>query len=733
MPDANPPALTHARPTASHSHKPHPAFLHHVVDRLHDSPAQRKFKKLAPMPSGVVVIQTPGMTLDDLRQQFRTIRSLGFNCLKGLYVLPGVDIVDVELAALDEGLVPYYYADGGYEAVTDELLAKLGIDPVTPMSVVRRDPRFVQYQTDVIRKRISRRAKSPEVPSDGRPRFPFSFDAKLGPESAAHFTQWLREHYGTIEALSTAWNMDRALISRPDPMWTTWEDVEKHVVEQVQPSQEYRRLRDVLRYKSDVYLGMVHERAAEVVRFDHDAPARAGGEMGLFLPFASRATDMEGVAEAMRYAGTFYPSIHLAWHFEETGFEVARAVYMQSSLAADWFKGGWSATWESTGGPQQLSGGKAHLYPEMSGETAGFVVDGATMQQLIFSYFAAGFKGFGLWCWNPRTAGWEAGEYALTDRQLRPSARAIEAGRIAQAAEKWRDEIWASHKEPLVGVYTDYDTDCMWAALAIGGREHFKHYPMMSRVGAARALINGNVPWEHVTGKNLDKGLADRYRTIYLPGTLAISYDRLELLKEYVQSGGRLVMDLPGGWYDDFGRMMNTAKGSLFEQIFGCTIRDFQYSQAAQNRARSVGDVPCGDGFVVDIEVTTGTVTDKYDDGTPAIVENRVGAGRAVLVGAETSRLCRKAGNVAAESLLRGVALGGALLPFACDGAIVYRRWSPTADHYFLINDGPARDVKLDTRELKYAGFEDAVSGEQVHPHKIALPAHGGRWLRAAR
>ncbi len=69
---------------------------------------------------------------------------------------------------------------------------------------------------------------------------------------------------------------------------------------------------------------------------------------------------------------------------------------MQASMAVDIFKGGWAAPWESTGGPQQLDGGKGG---------AGFTVDEATMTQLMLNYLAAGFKGFGLWCWSARSAG----------------------------------------------------------------------------------------------------------------------------------------------------------------------------------------------------------------------------------------------------------------------------------------------------------------------------------------
>ena len=70
-------------------------------------------------------------------------------------------------------------------------------------------------------------------------------------------------------------------------------------------------------------------------------------------------------------------------------------------------------------------------------------------------------------------------------------------------------------------------------------------------------------------------------------------------------------------------------------------------------------------------------------------------------------------------------------LPETRDGAIVYRLAAPEADHYFLINDGPATTVQLDTRKLAYETVVDAVTGEQLAlGSPIDLPAHDGRWLR---
>ena len=131
---------------------------------------------------------------------------------------------------------------------------------------------------------------------------------------------------------------------------------------------------------------------------------------------------------------------------------------MQVAFAADQFKGGWSGAWESTGGPQQLTGAKG-WNAQQAGTTAGFTVNAGTITQLFLSYLAGGFKGAGVWAWNYRRAGWEGGEFALLDRNWKPGARAVRAGRIAQAAERLRDELWQSHKEPVVGVLYNWDSD----------------------------------------------------------------------------------------------------------------------------------------------------------------------------------------------------------------------------------------------------------------------------------
>lgn len=702
-------------------------FLHTLYDKLHDSPMQQKIREIAPMPFGVVFLPWAGCTEQDMRHHFRMMKQLGFHNLKQTMATPEWPEKEILRIALEEDVIPFWYGEGGWEKITPELLAKLSIPENTAFAEIRKHPKMLEYQKNVMFKHLSN-WKQPAYDTTIK-YYKHEPDAYLRADDVALFKQWVKAKYKTIDELTKAWNHYEVGI-RKNP-YKTWDDFYNDQVmfsipgeDEIIPStgHEYGFVRDVLRFKADMYLNNVK---SFVVSNHPEQPVRAGGEMGLFLPFASRATDMEGIAEVMKDRGSFYPSIHLAWHFEEVDHEVTRCVYMQSSLVTDWFKGGWSAVWECTGGPQQFSGGKG--WDRKGAEsTAGFTVDGGTITQMLFSYLAGGLKGVGLWAWNYRRAGWESGEYALLNRQNEPGERAIRAGQIAQAAEKYRDELWAARKEPYVGVFVNWDNEAIWAACAGPNRTHFKNYPIQARIGISRALINANIPWEHVTASDLKAGLAMRYKVIYLPAQAAINKDLLPIFEQYVREGGRLVIDAPGAWWDEQGKVLDTGKGSAFERVFGASIADYQYANNVKPQLSKLNL----NGFLLDIKPTTASVTQKFGNGATAVTENKLDKGSAIILSPDASFAMKNKGNDAMEKWVIEAIMKNIVKPYECKNAIVYRLAGIEADHYFLLNDGAEKNVSLKFNRYKYSSAIDAVTNEKINPTKFKVESNGGRWIR---
>ena len=315
-------------------------------------------------------------------------------------------------------------------------------------------------------------------------------------------------------------------------------------------------------------------------------------------------------------------------------------------------KGVWSATWESSGGPSWFSGGKSPFVAWAQDKTPGFTCHEGTQTILMLSWLAAGYRGFGLWTWNQRTAGWECGEFGLVDRNREVTPRAIRAGAIGKAANKYRREIWESDKQPEVGVLQCWDNEAIWAAMSITGRDNYKSQPIRARIGASRALINGNVPWEHVTTRQLKDGLGGRYKTIYMPAFISISDELMDLLTDYVEQGGRLVMDMPSAYVDEYGRLIYTKVGTKFEKLFGCILHEYGYGRSINN-TWTIGDVEL-DGFTAVMTPTTAKPSPRtVTRACAAITENKLGHGTAVILGAQASLNCCEPDNTAMESFIR--------------------------------------------------------------------------------
>lgn len=186
-------------------------------------------------------------------------------------------------------------------------------------------------------------------------------------------------------------------------------------------------------------------------------------------------------------------------------------------------------------------------------------------------------------------------------------------------------------------------------------------------------------------------------------------------------------MDMPSAYYDEYGALMYTDKGTDFEKTFGITIGSYQ--GAGVNVPYWVNGLEVN-GLIADMTVSSAKVLHDFDNGNPAITENTYGRGTAVILGFEASAMCFKPGADDYEALLLEQTLGMLESPYACEKAIVYRLAAPDADHYFFINDGPGKSVKLDVKDFKYKICIDALTDTEIDLENIALDRYSGRWIR---
>lgn len=713
---------------------------------LNDSPMQQRLRSLAPFPVGVVYYQQMDHKYEDIMATFRQIKGLGFPALKQIMIKGPLenrqDSIRIWKGALDMNLSPWYYGMGGWDPITPELTKKLGIKlevNEANMRAIEEDPRMIKYQTDMLKRRVDNMFKVPPPPAEvhmGEPGRSFPFIAE---RQVPRFTEWLMKKYKTTDGLNAGWYA--SYTGRP---YKSIEAAAKSCVSNKQDifgnrsgnaGWEFTKWLDAMRFQSELAVGDYQRVMEHYTRFEPNEPKRTGGHQ-LFENQPLNGWDLEGQARSASIGGSFYSSIHLAHHFFLTEGEVTRPVYVQARIIADNFKGGWAATWESTGGPTQWSG------------THPFTVDGPMISRLMMSYLAAGLKGIGFWSYNSRDVGWEAGEYALTNLQGQPSERAHVAANITKAIDKHRFELWKALDEPTVGILYSWDNEAVLARMSLGGyplatRAHpvdrnpaMAQYYSEARVGVSRALMNNNVPFEYVSDRDLKAGFNKRYKVIYLPYMAALSQETVQLLKQYVAEGGRLVADMPLLVIDQNGVLNKYVKGSDFEQLFGFQVADYQ---STFNQPSQFDKVQL-DGQIADVVLTGGKEAGKMNTGRAAVIENNFGKGSTLVFNFEASRQCFKPGNEALEQLLASRTLGNVKPEFSASReAMVFRRSAPQADHYFIINDSNAeKTVTITGNGKSYKSAADAMTGDNVavtggNTLRVSVPAGMGRWVRVAK
>jgi beta-galactosidase len=708
-------------------------IAHAAYRALNDSPMQRKLRAEKRWYIGAVYWRPGDYDLDDMRSELRRMKALGFNIVRfhthnpeqvgpGVYNFSRTD--DWMNLAAEVGLP---VISGPRGRVSDETLAKHGLSREDYELSHYDDPRVIAAIEETIAPVIERYREHPALYMWGVGGEPNAGARELSDYDKAKFGEWLRDKYGSIDALDRAWALypeqGKPIVPSFEEAWRYFETGGERSF--YGTHKDYGATRDLMRYQTDKELDRARAMVQLIRKYDSEHPILNGTHQ-LFLNQAAMRWDFGGWARAGDH---FETSIHLSWHFELSKGEVDRSVFYQARATRDYFKDGWTSAFETTGGPVQYSGGFGNAM------TAGL------MRRLTLSYLAAGNVNIAFWTWNARPGGWEAGEYGMTSLSGALTPWALEAGKVAQGMAQYHEELWEAENETRVGILQSWDTEVVCALEPQrfdlqDGLSDFssgtKTQPRRAHLGIARALTNGHVPFEIVTSEEIMEGIAAVYPVIYVPHARAMSVELLQELKAYVEKGGLLIADVQVAFEDPWGKLHPAGPGGPQEQLFGAyvdTIHDTRTGGVSLNATPI-------EGFYGDLIPTKAKVLARFDNGRAAITEVQRGRGKAILIGFDAARMCWLPGQSEVERLLNQLVWDDQRPSWTCDAPLAFRRTMASADHYFLLNDGPDRDVLLRVYDHAYASGELVLDAKTIAVDgtiSIHLPGESAVWARFER
>ncbi len=153
-----------------------------------------------------------------------------------------------------------------------------------------------------------------------------------------------------------------------------------------------------------------------------------------------------------------------------------------------------------------------------------------------------------------------------------------------------------------------------------------------SRVNTTRLLRELGFTYRYVGTSEIEAGNLDKYRVLFLPCSLCLSDATMEHIRRFVEAGGLVVADLGAGAAD--GRGKPIAHRESVEQLFGIsrdavcrTMKPDTLEVVGKPRIESLAGLKLAGADAI---TSRAEVAVAHADKTPAVVVNPVGKGKAV-------------------------------------------------------------------------------------------------------
>lgn len=413
---------------------------------------------------------------------------------------------------------------------------------------------------------------------------------------------WLKAKYGSLEAIADAWYRYS---------YAEWDDIEPPV-----EVAAFAEGLDWLEFKKQNYYGQMQFKIDTIRAIDRDCLIAAHGVGGAIPNMAANGCDDWLAASKVELYG-------LTWVPSRRGFKPWQNFFGPDiTRAAARGKQWWHA--ERPAGPLWLQ-------PQVLGHDKqdGRVMDPEDVRVLTMTSFAAGATGVLNLRYRPLLDGplfGAFGAYGMDGSRTARSEMQSQIGRWANAPEQ-KSLFESRPVQGDIGILVIPEAQA-WDYLL-----NHKHRPDTYREamwGAYRGFFDNGIQadWVHIDD-------IAGYDAIYAPYPIMLTASHAKVLADWVEQGGRLISEATPGYFGDRGKVGTVQPNNGLDAVFGARETEVEFMPDLGDRIHfSLDGRPvAGGGFLQSYTVTTGRERGRFDDGRVAIVENRFGSGRALLVG----------------------------------------------------------------------------------------------------